>query len=223
MNNSILNIDKSQAEKNSCKNISILNKNDKIEEEFPKDTDTVSFICKQPKVVTARCTEIVPSENTIEPIEIGQSENTVEPMEMVLSKNTIDLIETIMDVDKSQEDKNLCKEEETGNILQEQCEIHYNKEENQYKIINSTTENKVECEYITYLNTAEEKQLKENLISCTNETDKKVEDIFLQKFPGTSEEIYVEREMDDSENQEELINARDSPISFEEEINNWLD
>lgn len=125
-----------------------------------------------------------------------------------------------MDVNKSQEDENLCKGKETGNILQKQCEIHYNEEENEYNIdtiTDSTTENKVKCEYITYFNTAEEKQLKENLISCTNEIDKKIEDICLPKLSGTSEEIYVE--MDDSENKEELINARDSPNPFEEETN----
>lgn len=227
MKKRILNIDKSQTENNSCKDINKLNKNDKIEEELPKDTDMVSFIGKQPKVVTSRCTEIVPSENTIESIEIISNENTIEPIEIVPSGNNIKLIEinnSIMDIDKSQEDEILCeKEGETGNILQEQCEIHYNKEEDQHierdKIISSTTKNKAECECTTHVDTEEEKQFKENLISSTNETDKKVEDIFVQKFSETNKEIY--KEMHDLKSQE-LINTQDSidPIGGE---NNWLD
>ncbi|XP_072763529.1 proline-, glutamic acid- and leucine-rich protein 1 [Anoplolepis gracilipes] len=193
VNNSVLNVDKSQLEENSCEDItSKLNKNDKTEEELPKDTDIVS--CKQTNLIAPKCTEIVSSENTIELIETNNS---------------------VMDVNKSQGNENLC-EEGTGNILQEQCEIHCSKEENQHnidKIINSTTENKVECELITHVNTEDEKQLKENLISCTNETDKKIENIFRQNFSGTTEEIYMEMD----ENQEDSNSTRDSPNPFQED------
>lgn len=207
MNNSILNVDKSQIKQNSCEDIiSKLNENDRTEEELSIDTDMdhskISFIEQQTcnllnTITTSKCTGKLSSVNTTKPIETNNS---------------------IMDVDKSQADENLCEEEETENILQEQYKVHHNKKENQHnidKIINSTTENKIECELITHVNT-EEKQLKENLTLCTNKTDKRIEEMSFQKYPKTEEEICME--MDDSKNQDELsISTRNSPNIFEEE------
>ncbi|XP_070148969.1 proline-, glutamic acid- and leucine-rich protein 1 [Polyergus mexicanus] len=207
VNNSILNVDKSQMKQNSCKDIiSISNENDRTEEKLSKDTDMdhskISFIerqtCKLLNTITAsKCTGKLPSVNTTKPIETNNS---------------------IMDVDESRANENLCEVEETENILQEQYKVHHSKKENQHninKIINSTIENKIECELITHVNT-EEKQLKENLTLYTNKTDKRIEEMSPQKYSGTEEEICVE--MDDSKNQDELnISTRNSPNIFEEE------
>lgn len=195
VNKSTINVDKSRAD-DLCRDINKLNENGRTEEELPKDTDVISSVCEQPTLTSLKCT--ISSENTIELIETNNS---------------------IMDVDKSQANENLYEDiqkDETENILQKQCKIH-NEEENQQDIdksIDSTIENEIECELITHVNTKEKTQLKD--ISCTSETDIRVEGISLQKFFGTTEEIYME--MDDSENQEELNNIRDSPDPFLEEV-----
>lgn len=214
VNNSILNVNKSQMKENSCEDIiSKLNENDKTEEEFQEVNDTddtdhskISFIerqsCKPLNIITAsKCTGRFPSVNVIKPIETDNS---------------------MIDVDKSREDENLCEEEETGNILEEQYEVHYSKKENQHnidKIINSITENKVKCELITHVN-IEEKQLKENIVSCTNETctDKKIEEMSPLKYSITEEEIYMEIDEENPENQEESnISTRNSPNRLKDE------
>lgn len=198
VNNSTINVDESQADENLYDDINKLNEDGRTKEELPKDIDVISSVCKEPKLTSSKCTETI-SSDTIELIEMDNS---------------------IMDVDKSQANENLYEDiqkNETENIFKKQYKIHNEKgnQQNIDKSINSTTENKIECELITHVNTKEETQLKD-LISCTNETDKTVEEISLQKFSGTTEEIYME--MDDLENQEELNNTRDSPDPFQEEI-----
>lgn len=212
VNNSILN--KSQIKENSCEDIiSKLNENDRTKEEFQeaKDTDVdcskISFIerqtCKPLNIIAAsKCTGRFPSVmlNVIKPIETDNS---------------------IIDVDKSREDENLCEEKEIETILQEQYEVHHNEKENQHnidKIINTITENKVEGELITHVN-IEEKQFKENIESCTNNTctDKRIE-MSPQKYSITEEEIYMEIDEENPENQEESnISIRNSPNRLKDE------